>query len=392
MKIIADLHIHSKYSRATSPSLDFENITKWAKIKGIDLLITGDFTHPLWMKEIKEKLKFENGIYNYNGIKFIIGGEVSNIYEDGGKIRKVHSVIMFETIAHAEQFNDIIRKYGDLKKDGRPILKLSLVEMMDYLDGFLFPAHIWTPWFGVLGSKSGYDSLKEAFGRYEEKIVAIETGLSSDPKMNWIVLDKTLISNSDAHSPEKLGREANVFDLKEITYKEVIKAIKTKDLIKTYEFYPQEGKYYYDGHRKCNFSTKPSKSKICPICRKSMTIGVLHRVIDLAKKPYGYAPKDAIPFDYIIPLKTMLSKIFKKGEKSKFVEDMYSKLIRYFGSEFNVYEQYGSMKTYFPELYPYFKQLKENKIFWKPGYDGVFGEFEFKEIKKEKKQKSLFDF
>jgi len=407
---IADLHIHSKYSRATSINADLDGYSKWAGIKGITVLGTGDFTHPKWLKELKGRmLPLENGLYEYEGTKFILTAEVSNVFEANGKIRKVHTVVLAPSFEIAEQFNDEIKKYGDLESDGRPTLTMSLAELAGIAskldDVYLIPAHAWTPWFGIFGSKTGFDSVEEAFEGKTERIIALETGLSSDPAMNWMVsrIDRyTLVSNSDCHSPQKLGREGNLFDC-EMSYTGIINAIKTrKGFVKTYEFYPEEGKYYYDGHRNCNVVMHPEEAikhkNICPVCRRTLTIGVLHRVYDLADRKYGFKPENAVPFQHIVPLETVISKAIKKPETSRSVQEAYERIIQYFGNEFNVYEaKEDAIKLAAPpEIADAIIKVNRGEVKWRPGYDGVFGELilngEEKKEEERKKQRSLMDF
>ncbi|MGC9005381.1 MAG: endonuclease Q family protein [Candidatus Micrarchaeia archaeon] len=403
---IADLHIHSKYSRATSINADLDGYSKWAGIKGMAVLGTGDFTHPKWLKELKGKMfALENGLFEYEGTKFILTAEVSNIFE-AGKIRKVHTVVLAPSFELVEQFNDEVKKFGNLSEDGRPVLKMSLAELADVVsklkDVYLIPAHAWTPWFGVFGSKTGFDSVEEAFDGKTERIIALETGLSSDPMMNWMVsrIDKySLVSNSDCHSPQKLGREANVFDC-EMSYTGIVNAIKTrKGFVKTYEFYPEEGKYHYDGHRNCGVVMHPEEAmknkNICPVCRRTLTIGVLHRVYELADRKYGFKPENAVPFQHIVPLQTIVSKALKKPETSRLVQEACDKIIQYFGNEFNVYEaKEDAIKlATSPEIADAIIRVNNGEVKWMPGYDGVFGELVLGKTGSEtKKQKSLMDF
>lgn len=406
---IADLHIHSKYSRATSINADLDGYSHFAKIKGIEVLGTGDFTHPKWLKELKGKMfPLENGLFEYRGTKFILSVEVSNVFESKGKTRKVHTVVLAPSFELVEQFRDEIKKYGELESDGRPMLNMSLAELADIVSGmkdvYFILAHVWTPWFGVFGSKTGFDSVEEAFDGKVERIIALETGLSSDPAMNWMVssLDKyTLVSNSDCHSPQKLGREANVFDC-EISYAGIIDAIKTrKGFVKTYEFYPEEGKYHYDGHRNCNVVMHPQEAvehkNICPVCRRTLTIGVLHRVYELADRKHGFKPENAVPFHHIVPLQTIVSKVMKKPETSRSVQEACEKIVQYFGNEFAVYEakEDALRLATSPQIADAIIKVNKEMVRWKPGYDGVFGELILDEEGKEsetKKQKSLMDF
>lgn len=412
MRIIADLHVHSKYARGTSPKCDIDGLSLGAKQKGIDVIATGDFTHPNYFEEIKTKLIEDgSGLIDYNGIKFLLSCEISLIYSDNKKIRKMHHIVLAPSIEVVSQINDELSKIGNLKADGRPILGLSSAAFADKLfslseDIMIIPAHAWTPWFSIFGSKSGVDNMEEAFQEHSKRIFAIETGLSSDPKMNWQIsaLDKyALVSNSDAHSIEKLGREANVFNLDKVDYKSLINSIKTKKgFEKTYEFYPEEGKYHYDGHRNCEINFSPfesmNHSDICPKCKKKLTIGVLHRVAHLSDRKWGFIPKNAVPFEYIIPLTTLISKAIKKNETSQAVLLEYSKLIKYFGSDFLVHNApIDQIKlATLPEIYSAIKKAREGNIKWIPGYDGVFGELilEDKPIKKsiDKKQSSLVDY
>jgi len=323
----------------------------------------------------------------------------------------MHHVLLAPSFEIAEQINDRLARYGNLKEDGRPTLSLSSAALVEELqtiskDIVVVPAHIWTPWFSIFGSKSGVNSVEEAFEDKAGAIFALETGLSSDPMMNWMVssLDRySLLSNSDAHSPEKLGREANVFELKELSYAAIINAIRTKKgFVKTYEFYPEEGKYHYDGHRDCNVRWSPWESirhnNICPVCRKEITIGVLHRVVELADRKKGFKPENLVPFQHIVPLTTIISKVYEKGEGTADVLDMYSKLIRYFGNEFTVFEAPDEQIRLAapPEMAEAIIMVKKEEVSWLPGYDGVFGKLLLEEGKEREavsgKQKSLTEF
>ena len=414
MRVISDLHIHSKYSRATSPQCELAGLAEWAHIKGIGLLGTGDFTHPKWLKELKTGLKpAGEGIFEHQGTKFMLTSEVSNIFELDGyeRTKKVHTLLFAPSFEVVEQINDEIKPYGNLAEDGRPILMMDIAELLDVVEGIskdimFIPAHAWTPWFGIFGSKSGFDSLEEAFGKKASHIKAIETGLSSDPAMNWMIskLDKvTLISNSDAHSPPKLGREANVFELEKLDYPSVTNAILTrKGFEKTYEFYPDEGKYHWDGHRKCNIWMNPvDAGKLgnrCPKCGKPLTVGVLHRIVDLANREQGYVPKGSIPFTSLIPLVTVIATVRGRGEQTKGVRGEYFKLVKYFGNEFTALEAPKEQLRLATDkqLADAIVNAREGKVHWRPGYDGVFGELSFSEVSQPaysvKGQKSLRDF
>ncbi len=415
MRIIADLHVHSKYARATSAQCDIKGLSEGAKTKGIGLMASGDFTHPAYFHEIKADLQGSDrgsGIYEYNAMKFILSTEVAVTFELNGKNKRMHHILLAPSLETVAQINDRLAKYGDLKADGRPTLMLSSAALVEELhavspDIAVIPAHAWTPWFSVFGSKAGVDSMEEAFGDQAHRIFAIETGLSSDPAMNWMLsaLDKySLVSNSDAHSLGKLGREANVFELEKLDFRSLIDAIRTrKGFLKTYEFYPEEGKYHYDGHRDCKVLLTPWEAKernnICPVCRKKLTIGVMHRVADLADRKFGFRPEKAVPFQHIVPLTTVISKALKKTELSPAVAEEYSKLIRYFGNEFAVFEapaEQARLATS-PSIADAIIRVKEGRIRWVPGYDGVFGELildDTADTKKtvDKKQKNLSDF
>src|SRR3972149_1674108 len=296
MRIIADFHLHSKHSRATSPDMEVESLVKWGKIKGINLIGTGDFTHPAYFYELKTKLEPTGaGLFKLKNsdspIQFVLTVEVSNVYSQNSRLRKIHNILFAPSLELVEKLNAKLSKFGKLASDGRPTFGFSSKDLAKMVfdvspDFFIVPAHAWTPWFSIFGSNSGFDSIEECFGEYAKYIFSIETGLSSDPQMNWRLsnLDKiTLLSNSDAPSPSKLGREANVFDC-EMDYKEIAEVIKTKDkgkFLYTVEFFPEEGKYHLDAHRNCGILFSPAETRknkfICPVCHKRITVGVMHR-------------------------------------------------------------------------------------------------------------------
>lgn len=414
MRIIADLHVHSKYARATSAQCDIKGLSEGAKTKGITLMASGDFTHPAYFQELRRDLEGSGGggIYEYGGMRFILSTEVSVIYGPEGHSKKMHHILLAPSLESAAQVNDRLARYGDLKADGRPTLMMSsaaLVEEMHAISPAIavIPAHAWTPWFSVFGSRSGVDSIEEAFGDQAHRIFALETGLSSDPAMNWLLspLDKySLISNSDAHSPGKLGREANVFELGELSFDSLIAAIRTrKGFVKTYEFYPEEGKYHYDGHRNCSVLLSPwearERNNLCPVCRRKLTIGVLHRVADLADRKPGFRPEGAVPFQHIVPLTTVISKALRKTEVSAAVAEEYYRLIRYFGSEFAVFEAGADQVRLAtsPQVADAISRVNEGRIRWIPGHDGVFGELVLDDAAPargavDKKQRSITDF
>lgn len=394
MLFYADLHIHSKYSRATSKSCNLEELALWAEKKGLGLISTGDFTHPAWFSEIREKLlPLGDGTFklkdSQSPVKFILSVEISTIYKKWDKTRKVHHVIFAPDMECAENFRQKLGAIGNIVSDGRPILGLDSRDLLEVAlesgEGMeLIPAHIWTPWFSVLGSKSGFDSIEECYGDLSGHIFAVETGLSSDPEMNWKVskLDKyRLVSNSDAHSPSKLAREATVFDTN-MDYYGIMNALKTgSGYVGTVEFFPEEGKYHEDGHRKCNVCLTPEESKklnnICPVCGKPLTIGVLNRVCELADRPFNseYKPSTAGKVFSLVPLAEILSEIMQVGTASKSVTLEYDKLIHKFGSELSILQEVpvDEISKASPLLGEGILRLREGKVLKQAGYDGEYG-------------------
>lgn len=356
MRTITDLHIHSRFSRACSPELTVSNLAVWARRKGIDLLGTGDFTHPGWLAELERDLiEIAPGTYEYSaepGARFVLSSEVACIYKRGGKVRRLHHVLLAPDFAAVHKIRAALEKLGkNLKADGRPILGMDSVDLLHLLQEadsrtLLIPAHAWTPWFGLFGSESGFDTITECFGDDTKYIHAIETGLSSDPAMNWRLsqLDHLLIlSNSDAHSLRNLGREANVFALSERTYGALHCAIVARDktkLVETIEFFPEEGKYHLDGHRLCGIRWTPEETTkhkgICSVCGKQVTVGVLARVAALADRPDGGKPAHAVPFQSIVPLEQIIGEALDVGPASKKVRQMYERLTDRVGNEFAV--------------------------------------------------------
>ncbi|MBD3321219.1 MAG: AAA family ATPase, partial [Chitinivibrionales bacterium] len=428
MAFIADIHIHSPYSRATSKSLNFETLYQWGCIKGISLIGTGDFTHPAWMEEIKKKLvsgsdgllrptqpppppegyRFGDGC---NTIRFMLTAEISNIYKSGGKTRKVHNLICMPDIDSAERFSSALDRIGNIHSDGRPILGLDSRDLLEIMlesspHAVLIPAHIWTPWFSVLGSKSGFDSIEECYRDLSSHIFAAETGLSSDPPMNWRVssLDRyTLVSNSDAHSASKLGREANCFDC-DLTYDAVMDALRTGQdagYRGTLEFFPQEGKYHYDGHRKCDICFAPQQSKThngrCPVCGGKLTLGVMYRVEELADRDEGIRPPSALPFTHVLSLDSVLSELIGTGPSSKKVQREYRRLINCLGPELEILLTVpleDVRRNYSSLLEEAVSRLRNGAIEAVPGYDGEFGKikaFRENELDQLKGQEVLFD-
>ena len=396
MKVITDFHIHSRYARATSKDLSIKNLEKYARVKGVNLLGTGDFTHPEWFAEIKKELT-EDGtgiLKTKTGFPFLLSVEVSNIYPQDGKLRRIHNVILAKSIEVAQQINALLNKKGKLASDGRPIFgKYTCYEMVEDLrkidkDIEVVPAHIWTPWFSLFGANSGFDSVEECFKDQAQYIHALETGLSSDPAMNWRVsaLDKyALVSNSDLHSfwPWRLGREANIIEMKNITYKAFLDALRTKkNFVETIEVDPSFGKYHFTGHRNCNIVMAPSEAQklknICPVCKKKLTVGVLERVEELADRPEGFAPKDAIPFKSIIPLSEIINAVTGKAVSSKYSWQEYYRLVsRKEGrSEYDILlnlDKKELEKLSSPELAEAIMMNREGRVEISPGYDGVYG-------------------
>ncbi len=395
MKIIADLHIHSKYARATSKDMDLRNLEKYARIKGVSLLGTGDFTHPAWIKEIKAELKEdESGILrSSSGFPFLLQTEISLAYTQGGKGRRIHYIIMAPGLETAGQITDFLLTKGRVDYDGRPIFGMSSIELVEKMNEIshdieVIPAHAWTPFFGVLGSESGFDSLKECFGDKVKLVHSIETGMSSDPAMNWRIpsLDNiTLTSNSDCHSfwPWRIGREANVIEMTELSYKNVLAAIRErKGFVETIEVDPGYGKYHFDGHRLCGVVMSPQESaehkNICPKCGKKMTIGVLNRVEQLAdpERPEGFVKKDAIPFKSLIPLSEIIAELNGFPIASRKTWEVYNALIERFGNEFNILLEAPEdelKKVVDEKLAAAVMKNREGKIQVKPGYDGEYG-------------------
>ncbi len=400
--MIGDLHIHSRFSQACSRNITFENLVKWAKVKGLNLLGTGDFTHPIWFGEIKEKLKDNGkGFYYLEDFPFVITGEISLIYtQERG--RRIHLVLLVPSLEVAEKINSYLDTKGRRDYDGRPIFKISgedfVKDMMNISkDIEVIPAHIWTPWFGVFGSMSGFDSLKECFKEQFDNVHAIETGMSSDPEMNWRIKElegKAIVSFSDSHSfwPFRLGREATIFK-KTDSFKDLITQIRDKTFISTIETDPAYGKYHWDGHRNCNFSAYPEKSKelnnICPVCGKSLTIGVENRVEELAENPKGFRFENGKDFYILLPLHEIIVLANGGNLNNKGTWNVYNFLIENFGNEFNILLKVSKeemlQKKVDEKLVDLILKNREGKINVKPGYDGEYGVAMI-----EPKQKTLF--
>jgi len=391
---IADLHIHSKYSRACSKYMEIPVLAKIGKLKGLNLIGTGDFTHPLWFKELKEYLEFDpqSKLYFFKdspeGPNFILTSEISLIFSQNEKSnRRVHLIIIAPDFETVEEINLYLSKLGNLLIDGRPTfgiscekLTLDLIKISEKI--LIIPAHAWTPWYSVFGAFSGFDSLKEAFREATPYIYAIETGLSSDPEMNWRIseLDNiTLISCSDAHSPQRLGREATAF-FKPLTYENIYNSIKTGNIAFTIEFYPEEGKYHYDGHRNCKICLSPKETKAlgykCPKCGNPLTIGVLHRIELLADREEGYIPPNK-PFSvHLVPFIEILAEVFNLNKQTKSSEKLYEQYISLAGNEFEILLNIDLKeleKIFPPKLTQAIERVRKGQIFAKPGYDGEYG-------------------
>ena len=405
MRFLADLHIHSHYSRATSKDLTPVKLDYWAKIKGVNVVGTGDFTHPGWTDELKQALEpAEEGLFKLKPdlvldnptkdpqpVRFLLSAEISNIYKKNGKVRKIHNVVLapdFETVEKIQKA--LAERKFNITSDGRPILGMDsrdLLEMLLEIDQriFFIPAHIWTPWFAVLGSKSGFDSIEECFEDMTQYIYAVETGLSSDQPLNWLCsfLDRfSLVSNSDAHSPEKLGRNANIFNTK-LSYFDIINAMKsqtTNELEATIDLYPQEGKYHYDGHRKCNVRFDPVQTLehngICPVCGKPLTLGVAHRIASLADRDDPLQRPNRKKFYYLIPLKEILAEILRTGAASKKVDRQYFKIISSLGNEFFTLLEadYDSIRKVGGDLLAEaIRRMRDGEVIIEEGFDGQYG-------------------
>ncbi|PJE57865.1 MAG: DNA helicase UvrD [Candidatus Portnoybacteria bacterium CG10_big_fil_rev_8_21_14_0_10_36_7] len=424
MKFISDLHIHSKYSRATSKDMDLEHLNKWAQIKGIQVMGTGDLTHPQWFKELKQnlapaedglfilkkqstKLKNDPGIFlskdRSRPTRFLLSGEISCIYSKKGKTHRVHLLVYAPYFEAVEKINARLNILGNVKSDGRPILGLDAKELAKIIfalcaECVIVPAHIWTPWFSVFGSMSGFDSLTDCFEEYAKYIFAIETGLSSDPSMNWRLsaLDNiSFISNSDSHGLTRIGREANVFNT-ELSYRGIFRAIQQKkpeNFLETIEFFPEEGKYHYDGHLKCKVRMSPDETiknnGKCPKCGRQVTVGVMSRVSVLADRQEGDSPKNTIPFRRAMPLDEIIAAgvgLISVGAKA--VKKEYKNLVENIGCELDILLEIplGDLaKSTLPEIAEGIKRMRNGEITVEPGYDGEYGHIKiFKKGEREK--------
>ena len=387
MGFFADFHIHSRYSRGTSPALELPELARWAGIKGLRVVGSGDFTHPLWFRSMKDALnETAPGLYslekNKPTVHFILSSEISLIFKQGGRVRKVHLLLLAPSLAAVEKINAALGSRYNLGADGRPILGASArefsAEILAIDDRVLIiPAHIWTPWFSLLGSRSGFDSLDECFAEVAPFIHAVETGLSADPPMLARVASLqryTILSNSDAHSAANLGREANEFACP-LAYDAIARAIRENAIVRTIEFFPEQGKYHYDGHRLCGISLAPAQTRalggICPVCGKPLTLGVLYRANELADRD----AENRVPFTYQIPLKQILSQVLQCGEISQKVGRRYFSLIERLGPEFTILRDtpISVLAAEDEKLAAAIQAMRENRVGRQPGYDGVYG-------------------
>jgi uncharacterized protein (TIGR00375 family) len=416
MRFIADFHVHSKFSRATSKDMEVETLAGWALKKGISVLGTGDFTHPTYFSDLRAKLEpLENGLFKLKkedrGVRYILTTEVCNMYKQNGKGRRIHTLIFAPGFDVVEAISAKLANLGKLSSDGRPIFTFPAKDLVKMVldissDCLVIPAHAWTPWFSIFGANSGFDSIEECFEDMTPHIHAIETGLSSDPEMNWRLsaLDgMTLISNSDAHSPNRLGREANAFDC-EVDYREITEAIRKKDrkkLLFTVEFFPEEGKYHYDGHRDCRVVFSPEETKhhqyLCPVCKKKLTVGVMHRVDDLADRRAGFIPRNAIPSIHLIPLDEIIAEGLGVNVGTKAVDAEYDRLVERGGSEFRILldatpEELATFVP--PKILDGIIRMRQGKVSIVPGHDGVYGKInlfpEKTDVEAPKEQLKLF--
>jgi uncharacterized protein (TIGR00375 family) len=432
MEFVADLHLHSKYSRAVSQKMNLEELDKFAQIKGISVLGTADFTHPKWFEELSKKLEpAEPGFFKLKKeyklketkaeTRFVLSVEISSIYSWKDKVRRIHNVVILPTLEAAKKLNNKLSFIGNLASDGRPILGLSSKDLLKVVfdvseEALFIPAHIWTPWFSLFGSMSGFNSLKECFEEYSNLILAVETGLSSDPQMNWRIseLDNyAIVSNSDSHSLEKIGREATVFN-GEFSLKGIIKALKNSNannfnknndnkIAFTIEFFPEEGKYHYDGHRLCGVSFSPQESlkhkNICPKCGKPLTIGVMNRVEELSDRPFDFFDSRRPSYKKLVPLDEIIADALGVGNKTKSVLEVYKNLILNFKNELNILlnAPISEIKLASNELVALgIERVREGKIHIFPGYDGEYGKIfiftdeERLKLKPQKTKNTLF--
>jgi uncharacterized protein (TIGR00375 family) len=427
LRVIADLHLHSRYSRATSERMAAGEIARYAEIKGLNVVGTGDFTHPKWLTELRETLTcgLDPGLYGLaakadSPVRFMVTTEVSTLFVVKSEAKKVHHVILTSSLETAAQVNDRLAKYGNLASDGRPTLNINAAHLVEEVmevssKNAVFPAHAWTPWFSIFGAFSGFNSVEECYQDMTRHICALETGLSSDPPMNWRLskLDKfTLVSNSDSHSfwPWRLGREANVFELKRPDYDEILSAIRLKDprLFKfTIETDPAYGKYHWTGHRNCRVALSPREAiklgNVCPVCRRELTKGVEQRVEELADRPAGFRPENAIGYMRLLPLSEIIATVLGVDSPSlQRVWNIYNSLVEKFGNEYAVLmdaSETEMAQLVGGEIADAIVRVREGRAEVTPGYDGVYGQLVFskdtveaKAVPKRVQQLNLADF
>jgi uncharacterized protein (TIGR00375 family) len=397
MTYVADLHLHSSYAYATSNALTLENLAEWAKLKGIDLLASADFTHPVWFRELKEKLSpSSSSLYEFNSVQFILGTEVSCVYQQGRRQRRVHILLFAPCLDTVAQINQALSSYGNLAADGRPTLSLSVRDLTELVldadpECIIVPAHAWTPWYGVFGSKSGFDSLEECFEDMVPAINAIETGLSSDPGMNWTVpelVDKAIVSFSDAHSLPKLAREVTAFE-GDLSYHGFGRALAENRVAYTVEFYPEEGKYHYDGHRKCGVCQSPEETfregNRCRVCGRPLTLGVLHRTgllggdtVDHTPGEDGFihSPQGRPTYIRLIPLQEIIAEVLEQSPNTRRVQGQYHRIVKELGNELDVLISTAPAELELVAGEPLAQAIlmsRQGKVHVEPGYDGVFG-------------------
>jgi uncharacterized protein (TIGR00375 family) len=404
LKVIADLHIHSRYSRATSQRMSINEIARFAKIKGLNLVGTGDFTHPKWLREIQETLAPEQGTDLYkvasnadSPVRFMLTTEVCTIFNFENASKKIHHVILTPSVEIAVQINDALKRYGDLDADGRPMLNMTAPHLVEEVmatssENMVFPAHAWTPWFSIFGAFSGFDSIEECYQDMTKHIHALETGLSSDPPMNWRLskLDRfALVSNSDCHSfwPWRIGREANVFELERMSYSEVVDAVCSKDPARfkfTIETDPAYGKYHWTGHRNCNVSLSPQEAQkfgnICPVCRRKLTKGVEQRVEELADRPANFRPDNEPGFMRLLPLSEIIATVLGVDSPStQAVWKIYNLLVGKFGDEYTVLidaPKAALAEVVEAPIADAVLKVRTGSARVVPGYDGVYGKLD----------------
>jgi uncharacterized protein (TIGR00375 family) len=416
MRVFADLQVHSPYSRATSKNMDLKELTRCASMKGLNVVGTGDFTHPDWRKEIRKDLQDspDSGLYQLRDsalqVQYMITGEVNTTFQFGEKSRRIHHCLLAPSIEAADAVSDRLAKYGNLLSDGRPTLRATAPELVDEAleadrQCVVFPAHAWTPWFSLFGASSGFDSFSDCYQDRSNRIFALETGMSSDPPMNWRLsqLDRLcLVSNSDAHSawPWRLGREANVFDLDHVTYQNLVGAIRDKDpkrFLFTIETSPAYGKYHWTGHRECQVSMSARNARNlddkCPKCGKKMTRGVEERIEELADRPEGYVPKNAIGYRHLLPLSEIIALLIGEGNPaSTKVWDKYNMLVGKFGSEYSVMldaSEAQLLAAAGPEISSAILRVRNDDVFVEPGYDGLYGRLDLSKPPLNKKSVAL---